>query len=140
MPCVHTRVSVYHVHTFLLFISHCPLLSTRHPRHVSFLRAEPAEPSSLVNLPGLPGFGSSTLQPLVNTGLVEGFHPIRSTLFLFTCGCLDPTLTPTVPYRVGTAALSTFGVSPLVQNSFFPGEVQVSVPEVYLSIIVLPDC
>lgn len=57
---------------------------------------------------------------------------------MFTCGCLDPTLTPAAPDRVGTAALSTFGVSPLVQNSFFPGEVQVSVGEVYLS-IVLPD-
>lgn len=68
MPCVHTHVFVSHVHTSLLFTSHSPLLSTRHIRHVSFLRAEPAEPSSPVNLRDLPGFGSSTLQTLANIG------------------------------------------------------------------------
>lgn len=81
MPCVHTRVSVSHIHTSLLFTSHSLLLSTRHTRHVSFLRAEPAEPSSPVNLTGLPDFGSSTLQTLANTGLSGRLSPYQEHSF-----------------------------------------------------------
>ena len=119
VPGIHTHAGLSHSHLPVLCCS-LPLLSTR---LVSCLRAGPAEPHSAVNLPGPLGFGSSTPQG----------HSL-----LITCGRLDPTLAPAAPARVGTAALSTFGVSSLVQNSSFLREVQVIAGEVYIS-LVLPD-
>lgn len=127
----HTGVS--HVHTSLFFS--LSLLSTR---RVSFLRAEPSSP---VNLSGLPGFW---FQHSADLGKYRveckcSFLPPEALSFVYTwepgsnsctcCPCRDGDSFPVYIWRV----------SPYVQNGFFPREVQVSAGEAMYPLCFLTD-